>query len=120
MKKVIIVLVIFSALIFIGAGYYGSSSSNTPAPNSQIESVVSENQVIIQNFSFNPAILNIKIEDTVTWVNKDSAPHTIKSDTFNSGNLGADDAFSFTFDKDGAYDYICGIHPSMKGKIVVQ
>jgi plastocyanin len=27
--------------------------------------------------------------------------------------------FSFTFDKEGTYDYICGIHTFMTGKIVV-
>ncbi|MCL5071510.1 MAG: plastocyanin/azurin family copper-binding protein [Actinobacteria bacterium] len=27
--------------------------------------------------------------------------------------------FNFTFDKEGTYDYICGIHTFMTGKIIV-
>jgi plastocyanin len=27
--------------------------------------------------------------------------------------------FSFIFDKAGAFEYFCGLHPHMKGKVVV-
>jgi plastocyanin len=33
--------------------------------------------------------------------------------------MGSGGTFSFTFTQDGTYDYICSIHPSMKGKITV-
>lgn len=39
-----------------------------------------------------------------------------ESDRLNKGS----DPFSFTFDVAGTYEYICGIHPSMHGKIIVE
>jgi plastocyanin len=57
----------------------------------------------------------------VTWINNDSYAHTVKAKTgeFDSGNMANGAKFSFTFDKEGTYDYICGIHTFMTGKIVV-
>lgn len=76
--------------------------------------------VNIENFSFNPATLNIKTGTTVKWTNKDSVGHSIKSDKINSKILQKDESFEFAFSETGAYDYICGPHPFMKGKIIVE
>jgi plastocyanin len=76
--------------------------------------------VIIQNFTFNPGVINIKVGATVVWTNMDPMPHKIKSDSFNSSDLSQGQSFSFKFDKAGTYDYICGIHPSMKGQVIVK
>ncbi len=76
--------------------------------------------VIIKNFTFNPEVLRIKQGSQVTWENQDSVVHTIKSNTFNSGDLGNGDKFSFSFASKGDFDYNCGIHPAMKGKIIVE
>jgi plastocyanin len=74
----------------------------------------------IQNFSFNPGTLTINKGDTVIWTNNDSAPHQIKSATFNSNTLSNGGTFSFTFTDAGTYNYSCAIHPSMTGSIIVQ
>jgi plastocyanin len=34
--------------------------------------------------------------------------------------LDTDQTFSYTFDKAGTYQYICGLHPNMHGQITVQ
>ena len=80
------------------------------------------NSVVIENFAFNPTELTINVGDTVTWKNQDSAPHTIKTvnNEFESNNLNKGDEFGFKFDKAGEYNYICSIHPSMKGKITAR
>lgn len=36
----------------------------------------SPNEIVIQNFSFEPATLTVKPGTTVTWVNRDDEPHT--------------------------------------------
>jgi plastocyanin len=77
------------------------------------------NKVTIQNFAFSPPELVIKTGTTVTWTNEDSAAHTIASASFNSPILNTGETFSFRFDSPGTFDYSCGIHPSMKGKIIV-
>jgi plastocyanin len=38
---------------------------------------------------------------------------------FRSKALDTDQSFEFTFATAGDYDYYCGLHPHMKGKIVV-
>jgi plastocyanin len=38
---------------------------------------------------------------------------------YRSKALGANDRFSLTFDKPGEFACYCGVHPRMKGKIIV-
>ena len=77
--------------------------------------------VTIKDFAFDPGDLSVAKGTTVTWKNDDSATHRIKSGdgSFDSKDLKNGDSFEHTFDTAGTFDYICGIHPSMKGKITV-
>jgi plastocyanin len=43
-----------------------------------------------------------------------------KDKLFRSKALDTDDSYSFTFANAGTYDYFCGLHPHMQGKIVVK
>ena len=77
----------------------------------------------IENFSFNPSELKIKRGETVAWENKDFAAHTIVSDFGNelsSAALSKGKTYSHAFNAAGAFDYHCGVHPSMKAKIIVE
>ena len=95
------------------------NSSATSVSNAQNQTANLNSAVAIQNFSFSPATLNIKLGTTVTWTNNDSVPHQIKAATFNSAVLNNGDSFQFTFSSVGEYDYSCAIHTYMKGKIIV-
>jgi amicyanin len=79
-------------------------------------------QVKIDNFTFNPPKLTVKVGDTVTWMNEDDIPHTVRAKIgeFKSKTLDTDDRFAFTFTKPGSYDYFCSLHPHMTGLIVVE
>ena len=81
--------------------------------------------VIIKNFKFTPAELKVKKGTTVTWRNEDTAAHTVESSTadnkvIKSEQLDPDDTFTFTFDATGEFPYLCGLHRSMKGKVIVE
>jgi plastocyanin len=78
--------------------------------------------VTIKDFMFSPATVTIKSGSTVTWTNKDQEPHTVVSDAglFRSGAVDTDESFSFEFDKPGTYRFLCSIHPTMVGTIVVE
>jgi plastocyanin len=80
------------------------------------------NTVIIQNFAFNPNSLTVPVGTTVTWINQESTPHDVVSDTgvFTSPRLNTGANYTYTFTQAGEYPYYCGIHPSMKAKIIVQ
>lgn len=127
MKKIIGFLAIASSLLLVsGCGSYGNNQSgtttNTPSASTkpQQPAVANATAINIQNFAFNPGTLTVKKGATVTWTNNDSAPHQIKSATFNSSQLSNGQSFSFTFNETGTFDYSCAIHPSMLGKIIVE
>jgi plastocyanin len=77
--------------------------------------------VSIDNFAFTPAVLTVKPGATVTFENHDDIPHLVVAvdGAYRSKALDTNDKFSFTFSKPGEYAYFCGLHPHMKGKIVV-
>jgi plastocyanin len=80
-----------------------------------------DSNVTIDNFTFAPAELTVKVGTTVTWKNHDDIPHTIVSaGKFRSKTLDTDDSFSFTFTAAGDYKYFCSLHPHMTGMIKVE
>ena len=76
----------------------------------------------IDNFTFAPARLTVKIGTTVTWRNEDDIPHVVAASSrlFKSKALDTDDSFSFTFTAPGTYEYFCALHPRMTGAVVVE
>ena len=80
-----------------------------------------EAKVGIDNFAFTPETLTVKPGTTVVFENHDDIPHLVVAvdGKYRSKAMDTNDKFSFTFDKPGEYAYFCGLHPHMKGKIVV-
>jgi len=72
---------------------------------------------------YTPNIITVVIgmNSTVTWVNKDIAPHTVTATNkaFDSGNLNPGASFTFTFTLPGTYTYYCSYHSWMKGEVIV-
>jgi plastocyanin len=79
-------------------------------------------EITIDNFSFTPPTLTVKVGTPITWINHDDIPHTVVSEeqAFKSKALDTDEKFTFTPAKAGTYTYFCSIHPKMTGKIVAQ
>lgn len=78
--------------------------------------------VAIVGFTFAPAKASASAGRPLTFVNRDDSPHWIavqggpqKTPVLLRGQSG-----SITFDKPGTYQYICGLHPTMKGVIEVK
>jgi len=143
-NKIVIGLV---ALALVGVGYYlffGNATSqpvpvapavndipvvnNPTAPSLPTPTPISKPAapqgvtVTISNFSFNSSVLTVKPGTAVTWVNNDSVPHTITSDSgslLHSETLSQGKSFSFTFNTPGTYSYHCSIHPGMQGEVIV-
>ncbi|MCH8085068.1 MAG: plastocyanin/azurin family copper-binding protein [Nitrosopumilus sp.] len=74
-----------------------------------------------------PSLIVIEKGKQVTWINEDSAFHTITSgfydaptDLFDSGHLDPFESYTLTFDEKGTYDYFCTLHPWMKGQVIVE
>lgn len=63
----------------------------------------------------------IGVNNTVTWTNDDTAPHTVTAldGAFDSGNLNPGQSFEFKFTTAGTYQYKCDYHSWMGGTVVV-
>jgi plastocyanin len=102
-------------------GVEGSGNGQEPATlipdNSKVVKIVANSG----SNSFSPNPVEVKVGETVTWINDDSGRHTVtsKDGTFDSGVMGKGQSFSHTFDKAGEYPYFCSPHPGMVGTVVV-
>ena len=95
-----------------------------PAPTTVSVSRASSSatrSVSIIDFEFQPADLTIKTGDTVTWVNNGTADegHNVVGGELESPTLHTGESYSHTFQTAATIDYICTIHPDMKGTILV-
>lgn len=122
-KKISLSMLVLGTLFISGCGLYNNPQKSSVSPITPTPIQVSPKASIsvnIRNFAFTPATLTVKKGTTVTWTNADSAPHQIKSSSFNSEILNNGQSFSYTFNDVGNFDYLCAIHPYMVGKIVVE
>ncbi len=77
-------------------------------------------QVLIKDFKFQPAEITINKGDTVTWTHPGTASHTVKFADSESPILKNGASYSKTFNQAGTFAYSCGIHPYMKGTVIVK
>jgi plastocyanin len=73
----------------------------------------------IQDFAFSPPTLTIPPGTTVRWVNLDPSVHQVTGPDFDSGRMPRGQSWAAKMEKQGKFDYICSIHPTMKAQIVV-
>ena len=78
--------------------------------------------VVIDGMLFIPAELTVKRGDTVRWLNKDAFPHTATSQAkgFDSRDIAPGGSWKFVAAKPGSYPYLCTLHRTMKGKLIVK
>jgi plastocyanin len=104
------------ALTLVLVGVIFTGYSRTAPANTE------ENEIVIQNFAFEPSTLTVKAGTKVTWVNRDDEPHTATATDkrFNSKTLENGDRFSTEFTEPGTYKYYCALHPKMTGQVIVK
>ena len=71
---------------------------------------------------FKPRDLTVKTGDCVRWTNKTHIEHSAVAfdRSFHTGQLMPGSANVVKFEKPGEVPYICGPHPPMTGKIIVE
>ena len=134
-KKIIIVGIIGFAILL---GITMSFSNNSVEENNDETTLVIKGDVVmptkvsrpgceIDDRCYAPSLILTKKGNSVTWVNEDSAFHSVTSglydsptELFDSGHLDPFESFTFTFDEVGDYDYFCTLHPWMEGLVTVE
>ena len=78
--------------------------------------------VTIAAFAFGPNKVAGTVGQPVTWVNNDDSPHqiTIVSTKERSPILTKGQSAVMAFTSPGTFEYICGLHPTMKGTVDVK
>ena len=128
MNKLLLVVVV--VLVLLGGGYVLMQRTQAPAGTipettggfQPTEALAPSTGVEIKDFSFSPASLTVKVGDTVTWTNQDSAGHSATADdgSFDTGVLSQGESNTVTFSEAGSFPYHCTVHPNMKGTVVVE
>jgi plastocyanin len=114
-----------------------TTSSTAQVTNNEIFIKILEGSSIQGNPSYEPykVAVNKDEDDLITWINADTAPHTVTSGVsiddaesgklFDSGSLGQGQKFGIHAKQLGEepntnFDYYCTVHPFMKGKITIR
>ena len=135
MLKKITAIGIIGVVVLVTFGLYFSDSSVEETaevnlvddPDVVMPTKVSRPGCEEDNLCYIPYKIVIEQGKKVTWLNEDSAFHSVTSgfydaptDLFDSGYLDPYQSFSFTFDTVGTYDYYCTLHPWMEGQVIVE
>jgi len=80
--------------------------------------------VTVKDFRFGPHSIRVRAGGTITWTNKDGFDHAVQIDALglNGPKFGPETApatYAHRFTKPGTYPYICGVHNSMTGTVIV-
>lgn len=107
-----------------------ATSTESAAPQATEGAMMGEQMAVtISASGFVPKAVTVKVGDSVTWENTDSANHTVNSDPhpthtlypfLNVGVVKAGEKKSVTFDKAGTYTYHDHLNPSLTGSVTVQ
>ena len=135
MLKKITTIGIIGAVVLVTLVLYFSYSSveetsaviSVDTPDVIMPTKVSRPGCEENNLCYIPSQIVVEQGKKVTWLNEDSAFHSVTSgfydeptDLFDSGYLDPYQSFSFAFDTVGTYDYYCTLHPWMEGQVVVE
>jgi len=136
MKKIICVaaaiLVGVSVAGYVMYGISGSEAEDEPpairviAPDVVMPTKVSRPGCEADDRCYVPAVISIVAGASVSWLNDDSAFHSVTSGAygaptglFDSGYMDPGEVFSHSFDEPGEYAYYCTLHEWMHGRVIV-
>ena len=81
----------------------------------------------VEDICYIPSKIIVEKGGSVTWLNEDSAFHTVTSgfygeptELFDSGYLDPYQYYTLSFDEIGTFDYFCELHPWMFAQVIVE
>jgi plastocyanin len=116
------------ALLVASACSSGASTkeASEPAHNagSEAEATTATKKTVLlpKSYTFAPEVVEVAEGGTVTWINKDDFPHTVRLLDGSEGDrsIAVGDSTSITFERAGTFRYDCSLHPTqMSGEVIV-
>jgi plastocyanin len=92
-------------------------------PTRAADLVPQRHVVEIRGMAFHPSVLQVRRGDTVVWINRDIVPHTAtatRNTGWNTGPLLQKDSARYVARRSGTDTYVCELHPTMVGKLIVR
>ena len=74
----------------------------------------------IDNGEFLPEKVEVATGQAVAWVWKDDTVHDVAFDDGSASPKQKSGTWQRTFDRPGSFDYVCTLHPNMRGTVVVR
>jgi plastocyanin len=114
-------LIIATGVLLGGCDGQGGDRAAAPPPAKRVD------RVEIKDFNYVPAATTVPAGTTITFTNRDKAPHTATSGTspasdgvFDSGTLRQGDSKRVKLARAGTFAYYCALHPFMKATVIVR
>ena len=95
---------------------------NNTFPDAPVAKKSGPGIVSIADFLFGPEKIEVKSGDSISWTNTDDSPHQVTvqaSSTLRTPVILKGPSTTIQFKDPGMYEYICGLHTGMKGRIEV-
>jgi plastocyanin len=111
------IVALTAALIPVGSAGAGSTCHVAPDPFD-----ARTRAIPMEKLCFAPVVARVPRGATVTWINRDPAPHTVTGvgEAWGSYDEIRDgERVSYSFDDEGVFPYYCIVHPGMAGAVVV-
>ena len=112
-------IVTMAAAVLVLSACSSSGKSATPT-----DSGATGTTIRIQGFGFHPSPLTVSPGATVTVNTLDSSTHTVTSKqagAFNTSDIDGNGTVTFTAPTTpGTYSYVCAIHSTMHGTLIVK
>jgi plastocyanin len=100
---------------------YSCTTQEQKAKGNETTSVAKVYTVVIQQMKFTPAELTVYGGDTVRWINHDIVDHNVTEEAnkeWSSSTLSPGKSWNMVVKKSA--NYLCTIHPVMKGKLILK
>lgn len=88
----------------------------------RVQAAPTAHTIIIEGMRFSPETLEIRVGDTVQWINKDIVPHnaTATNRSFESPELASGASWQYKAERKGNFAYFCTLHPPMQATLIVK
>ncbi len=100
-----------------------STASGSSSSSSGDAAASGDVAVSIKDFLFKDKSVTVAPGTKITWTNEDSAVHSVvsvdKGIFASAPTMEQNATFTFTAEKPGTIEYICGIHNYMMGTVIV-
>jgi plastocyanin len=79
-----------------------------------------EHRVVIDGMKFTPQVVQVRKGDTIVWENRDMFVHNVTAAGIKSGDLQPGKTWRWVVPATMSFDYLCTLHPVMKGRVEVK